>query len=117
MVAGLHLDAAAATRTVKGSPARVLDMHTVKPIDSAAIVAAVNDTGAIVVAEEHLHHGGLGSVVCTNRCASSAPAPMEFVDIGDTCYAESGDPDGLLQKYGLTPEKIVDAVKRAVARK
>lgn len=99
----------------EGIACRVLDMHTVKPIDEAAIVAAVKETGAIVVAEEHLHHGGLGSVVAQAVCRL-APAPMEFVDVGD-CFAESGDPDGLLQKYGLTPERIAAAARQAIGRK
>lgn len=108
------LDAAGALAE-SGVTARVLDMHTVKPIDAAAVVAAVKETGAIVVAEEHLHHGGLGSVVAQTVCEQS-PAPVEFVDVGDT-FAESGDPDGLLQKYGLTPERIVAAAQKAVSRK
>lgn len=93
----------------QGINARVLDMHTVKPIDEAAIVKAAKETGNIVVAEEHLAHGGLGSAVAmvTSRLA---PVPMAFVNLGDV-FAESGDPDGLLVKYGLTPDAIVKAVK------
>jgi len=67
------------------------------------------------VVEEHLPHGGLGSVVA-QAVVESKPVPMEFVNIGDR-YAESGDPDGLLVKYGLTPEKVAEAVKKAVKRK
>ena len=99
----------------QGLKCRVLDMHTVKPIDADAIIAAARETGAIVVTEEHLHHGGLGSVVSQVLC-EQAPAPVEFVDLGDQ-YAESGDPDGLLQKYGLTPERIASAVQKVVGRK
>jgi transketolase len=106
---------AAASLAKQGVEARVLDMHTIKPIDADAIVAAARDTGAIVVAEEHLHHGGLGAVVSQVLC-QRAPAPVEFVNVGDR-YAESGDPDGLLQKYGLTPERIVEAAKQAQSRK
>lgn len=115
---GLMVAAAldAATALAKsGVQARVLDMHTVKPVDTAAIVAAARETGAIVVAEEHLHHGGLGAVVCQTLCAL-APAPVEFVDVGDR-YAESGDPDGLLVKYGLTPDRIVAAAQQVISRK
>jgi transketolase len=115
---GLMVAAAidAASQLAKdGVKVRVLDMHTIKPIDSNAIVAAVRETGALVVAEEHLHHGGLGSVVA-QVAAASTPAPVEFVNVGDT-YAESGDPDGLLVKYGLTSEKVAAAAKRAVQRK
>lgn len=99
----------------QGVHCRVLDLHTVKPIDAEAIVAAARETGALVVAEEHLHHGGLGSVVAQVVCGR-CPAPIEFVDLGDR-YAESGDPEGLLQKYGLTPERIMQAVQQALRRK
>lgn len=99
----------------RGIEARVLDMHTVKPIDADALARASRETGAIVVAEEHLHHGGLGSVVAM-ALAAAAPAPMEFVDLDDT-YAESGKPEDLLQKYGMTADAIVAAVERVLARK
>lgn len=107
------LDAAAALAK-KGVNARVLDMHTVKPIDEAAIVKAAKETGRIVVAEEHLMAGGLGSAVAS-VVARTVPVPMEFVNVGDT-YAESGDPDGLLQKYGLTTEAVVQAAERVRGR-
>lgn len=102
------LDAAAELKT-QGISARVLDVHTVKPIDEEAIVKAAKETGRIVVAEEHLSHGGLGSAVAmvTSRLA---PVPLAYVNLGDR-FAESGDPDGLLVKYGLTPDAIVKAVQ------
>lgn len=115
---GLMVAAAldAATRLeADGVSCRVLDVHTVKPLDEEAIVKAARETGAIVVAEEHLHHGGLGSVVAQTLCRQ-APAPVEYVNVGD-CYAESGDPDGLLEKYGLTPDKIVEAARTVIGRK
>lgn len=115
---GLMVSAAvdAATLLAKdGLQVRVLDLHTIKPIDTEAITAAVRETGALVVAEEHLHHGGLGSAVA-QVVAATGPAPIEFVNVGDT-YAESGDPDGLLVKYGLTAENVAAAAKRAVQRK
>jgi transketolase len=102
------LDAAGALDE-KGVSARVLDMHTVKPLDHEAIARAAADTGRIVVAEEHIAYGGLGSAVAMSA-ARTGPVPMAFVNIGDR-YAESGDPDGLLDKYGLTPQAIVDAVE------
>ena len=108
------LDAAAELQS-SGVSARVLDMHTAKPIDEAAIVAAARDTGAIVVAEEHLAAGGLGSIVAS-VVARNRPVPMEFVNVGDT-YAESGDPEGLMEKYGLTPAAIVSAARRVGSRK
>ena len=98
----------------QGVSVRVLDMHTIKPIDEAAIVKAARETGAIVVAEEHLMHGGLGSAVAVVT-ARTVPVPMAFVNIGD-CYAESGDPYGLLEKYGLTPSAIVKAVRSVTQR-
>jgi transketolase len=85
--------------------ARVLDMHTVKPLDDAAVLAAARETGRIVVAEEHLLHGGLGSAVAMSA-ARQHPVPMRFVALRDT-FAESGPPEGLLKKYGLTADDIV----------
>jgi transketolase len=92
--------------------ARVLDMHTVKPLDDEAVLAAARETRGIVVAEEHLWHGGLGSAVAMSA-ARQHPAPMRFVALGDT-YAESGTPEGLLAKYGLTAEYIVKAARELV---
>jgi transketolase len=89
----------------QGVEARVLDMHTVKPCDDAAVLAAARDTGRIVVAEEHLLHGGLGSAVAMSA-ARQHPVPMRFVGLRDT-FAESGTPEGLLAKYGLTAGDIV----------
>lgn len=108
------LDAAEAL-AAEGVQARVLDMHTVKPIDSDALTAAAAETGAIVVAEEHLAHGGLGSVVAM-EVAERRPVPIRFVNLGDT-FAESGSPDGLIEKYGLTADKVVEAARAAVAAK
>ena len=99
----------------EGVNVRVLDMHTIKPLDRDAIEKAAKETGCIVTTEEHLHHGGLGSAVAQAVCELH-PVPIESVDVGDT-YAESGDPMGLLQKYGLTAEKIVEAVKKVHSRK
>lgn len=106
---------AADTLAGEGIQARVLDMHTVKPCDDAAILAAARETGRIVVAEEHLAHGGLGSVVAMSA-AKQRPVPMRFVNLGDT-YAESGTPEGLLEKYGLTAKSIVNAARELLASK
>src|SRR5438477_4543041 len=89
----------------QGVQARVLDMHTVKPLDDAAVLAAARETGRIVVAEEHLIHGGLGSVVAQS-VARQHSVPMRFIGLNDT-FAESGTPESLLQKYGLTSADIV----------
>jgi transketolase len=93
----------------QGVQARVLDMHTVKPCDDAAVLAAARDTGRIVVAEEHLLHGGLGSVVAMSAARQHA-VPMRFVGLRDT-FAESGKPEELLAKYGLTAADIVRAAQ------
>ena len=102
------LDAAEALEH-EGVSVRVIDCHTIKPLDRDTLLAAARETGKIVVAEEHLAHGGLGSVVA-QLCAAEHPTKMAFVNVGDT-YAESGDPDGLLEKYGLTAEKVAGAVR------
>jgi transketolase len=99
----------------QGVQARVLDMHTVKPCDDAAILAAARDTGRIVVAEEHLLHGGLGSVVAMSA-ARQHPVPMGFVGLRDT-FAESGKPEELLAKYGLTAADIEHAALELVRKK
>jgi len=99
----------------QGIQARVLDMHTIKPLDDAAVLAAASQTGRIVVAEEHLLHGGLGSAVAMS-VARQHPAPMRFVGINDT-YAESGKPDELLAKYGLTAADIVQAARALPPKK
>jgi transketolase len=99
----------------EGISARVLDMHTVKPLDREAIGLAAAETKAIVVAEEHLVDGGLG-VRVAQVVAQTHPCPMEFVGIQDT-YAESGQPDELLDKYGLVARDVAAAARKAVARK
>ena len=106
---------AADTLEGEGISARVIDMHTAKPLDREAIARAASDTGAIVVAEEHLVDTGLG-VRVAQAVAQSRPCPMEFVGIQDT-YAESGQPDELLDKYHLIARDIAAAVRKVVARK
>ncbi len=108
------LDAAEALAG-EGVSARVLDIHTVKPIDRAALETAARETAALVVAEEHLAHGGLGSIVAMTL-AEIRPVPIRFVNIGDQ-FGESGAPDELLEKYGLTAAKVADAARKAVAAK
>jgi len=99
----------------QGINCRVINMHTLKPLDEAAIVKAASETGAIVVAEEHLAQGGLGSRVA-QIVAKEKPIPMEFVNLGDR-YASSGKAEELLQKHGLTTRAIEESVKAAVKRK
>jgi len=94
---------------------RVINMHTPKPLDEAAIVKAASETGAIVVAEEHLAQGGLGSRVA-QVVTKKKPVPMEFVNLGDR-YGVSGKAEQLLHRYGLTAENIAESVKSVVKRK
>jgi transketolase len=106
---------AADTLDTEGISVRVIDMHTVKPLDRDAIARAAAETGAIVVAEEHLVDGGLG-VRVAQVVAETRPCPMEFVGLQDT-YAESGEPDELMDKYGLVARDVAAAVRKVVARK
>ncbi len=106
---------AAETLESEGISARVLDLHTVKPLDRDAIRRAASETGAIVTAEEHLVDGGMG-VRVAQVVAETAPCPMEFVGIQDT-YAESGTPSELLDKYGLLARDVAAAVRKVLPRK
>ena len=99
----------------QGINASVIDLHTVKPIDEELIVSQARQTGAFVSAEEHQIWGGLGSAIA-KVLAQKNPVPMEFVAIQDT-YAESGQPEELFKKYGLTAAEIAQAARRAVKRK
>jgi transketolase len=99
----------------QGVKARVLDMHTVKPIDRDALCKAAEETGALVVAEEHLAHGGLGSVVAM-AVAELKPVPIRYVNIGDQ-FGESGAPDALIEKYGLTAAKVAEAARAVLGAK
>lgn len=108
------LDAAEALEA-EGVSARVIDMHTVKPIDRDALLAAAKETGALVVAEEHLAHGGLGSVVAMT-VAELHPVPIRYVNLGDT-FGESGSPEALIEKFGLTADNVVKAVRGVLAAK
>jgi transketolase len=99
----------------EGCNVRVLNIHTIKPIDKDAIVKAAKETGAIVTCEEHSIIGGLGSAVA-EVLVENTPVPMERVGICDT-FGESGTPKELLKKYGLTVDDVVLAVKKVIARK
>jgi len=106
---------AAETLEGEGIAARVIDMHTIKPMDRDSIARAARETGAIVVSEEHLMDSGLG-VRVAQVVGETYPAVMEFIGI-DNRYAESGPPDALLDKYGLRARNIADAARRALKRK
>ena len=99
----------------EGINCRVLNMPTLKPIDEEAIISAAADTGAVVTAEEHLEHGGLGSMVA-RIVSRHRPVPMEMVSLKDA-YAMSGKPAELLQRYGLTAKDIAQAVRKVKKRK
>lgn len=95
-----------------GISARVINIHTIKPIDTDLIVKAAKETGAIVTAEEHSIIGGLGSAV-SEVVGEEYPVPVLKVGIKDT-FGESGKPNELLEKYGLTAKDIVAKVKKAL---
>lgn len=99
----------------EGISAMVMNSHTIKPIDRRAIVSAAKETGAIVTAEEHQIHGGLGSAV-SEVLVENFPVPMEIVGIRDT-FGESGPPEELLKKYGCTSKEIAAAARKAIKRK
>jgi len=99
----------------KGISAEVINIHTIKPLDTAAIIASVQKTKCAVTAEEHNVIGGLGDAVA-QTLARNTPAPIEYVGTNDT-FGESGTPDELLKKYGLDSPNIVAAAEKVIARK
>ncbi|GAB3766748.1 transketolase family protein [Spirosoma pomorum] len=99
----------------EGIEADIINIHTIKPLDEEAILASVKKTGCAVSAEEHMLNGGLGDSVA-QVLARNYPAPLEMVGVHDT-FGESGTPDQLMEKYGLTADKIVESVKKVMARK
>lgn len=106
---------AAARLAGEGLSVRVLNMHTVKPLDEEAVLAAARETGAIVTAEEHSVIGGLGGAVAEVVCENH-PVPVLRVGLPDI-FGESGTPEELMQKYGLTAENIAEKVRKAVKLK
>jgi transketolase len=99
----------------EGIGCRVLNMSTLKPVDTEAIIKAAKETGALVTAEEHLQQGGLGSAV-SQVVAERYPVPMSFIAIKDT-YTKSGKPEELLKLRGLTAADIQEAVRSVISRK
>lgn len=95
--------------------AKVINMHTIKPVDRSAIISAAKETGSIVTAEEHSIIGGLGSAVC-EVIGEEFPVPVIRVGVSDT-FAESGSPSDLIEKYGLTSMDIAKAAKKAISKK
>jgi len=102
------LDAAALLEK-EGIQARVIDLFTIRPLDRDTIVNAARETGAIVSAEEHLLHGGVGANIA-RVVAENYPVPMRFIGLADV-YVESADPSDLLKKYHLTAQDIVLAAR------
>ncbi len=114
LMVGMALDAAADLEK-DGIQARVLDLHTIRPLDRQAISAAARETGAIVTAEEHLLQGGMGSNVA-RLVAEEHPVPMRFIGLEDV-FVESADPDDLLKKYRLTADDIAIAARQVFRAK
>ncbi len=99
----------------EGIDLRVINCHTIKPIDEKAIIKAAEETGAIVTAEEHQVHGGMGSAVA-EVVAKHSPVPIEYVAMMDR-FGESGDPNELMHYFGLDSKGIISAVKKVLKRK
>ncbi len=99
----------------EGTSVRVINFSSVKPADQEVVLKAARETGAIVTAEEHSIHGGLGSLI-SEILAPSYPVPMDFVAVRDR-FGQSGEPEELYQAYGLTAEKIKEACLGVLRRK
>ncbi len=99
----------------EGINARVLNIHTIKPIDKELLIKAAKETGAIVTAEEHNVIGGLGSAVSEVLC-EEYPIPVLKVGVMDT-FGESGKPNELLEAYGLTAKNVAEKAKKAISYK
>jgi transketolase len=99
----------------RGISVELINMHTIKPLDEAAILRSVAKTKCVVTAEEHMINGGLGEAV-SQVLARKMPVPQEFVGVNDT-FGESGAPMELMTKYGIDTEDIINAALKALARK
>lgn len=99
----------------KGIAAEVINIHTIKPLDTDTVLKSIKKTGCAVTAEEHNYYGGLGESVA-RTLTTHFPAPQEFVATQDT-FGESGTPEQLMDKYGLNADAIVKAVHKVIQRK
>lgn len=99
----------------EGISCDLINIHTIKPLDTKAVITSITKTRCIVSAEEHQQNGGLGDSIA-QVAAQNCPCPQEFVAVKDS-FGESGKPTDLLKKYGLSTEAIVAAAKRAIAKK
>ena len=106
---------AEAVLTEKGISVEVINLHTIKPLDEEAIIKSAGKTGCVVTCEEHQINGGLGESVA-RVLSTNQPAPQEFVAVNDE-FGESGKPEELLEKYGLSTEHIVTAAEKVIHRK
>ena len=98
-----------------GINAEIINIHTIKPLDTEAVLKSVEKTGCVVTAEEHMRNGGLGDSIA-QLIALKNPKPIEMVAVNDV-FGQSGTPDELLKYYHLDTPDIVEAAKRAIARK
>ena len=99
----------------QGISAEVIDIHTIKPLDTEAVLASAAKTGAVVTAEEHLIAGGLGELIA-GVLSRTAPCPVEIVAVDDQ-FGQSGTPAGLMELYGLDKAHVVSAAIKAISRK
>ncbi|NRA11120.1 MAG: transketolase family protein [Crocinitomicaceae bacterium] len=106
---------AAKALSEKGISAEVINMHTIKPLDSQAVLASVAKTGCVVSAEEHMINGGLGDSIA-QLLSRTNPVPQEYVGVNDT-FGESGTATELMAKYGIDTVNVVEAAEKAIQRK
>ena len=99
----------------EGIDAEIINIHTIKPLDTAAILKSVRKTKCVVTCEEHQANGGLGDAVA-QTLAKEYLAPQEYIAVNDS-FGESGTPEQLMVKYGLDSKNIIEAVKKVIARK
>ncbi|KKU83019.1 MAG: Transketolase [Candidatus Amesbacteria bacterium GW2011_GWC2_47_8] len=99
----------------EGIKVRVINNHTIKPMDVTTVMKAARDCGAIVTVEEHQVMGGMGSAVA-EILVKNYPVPMEFIGMPDA-FGESGQPEELLEKYGMSVREIKEAVRNVILRK
>ena len=110
MAVHMALEAREILEKEDGRKPRILNMHTIKPLDTRAVLDAARETGCIVTAEEHSVIGGLGSAVAETVVQSDRPVPMRFIGLQDR-YLESGPGFEMLQKAGITTESIVESLR------
>jgi len=99
----------------EGISAELINIHTIKPLDEEIVLDSVSKTGVVVTAEEHQRNGGLGDSIA-QLLSRKLPSPQEYVAVNDS-FGESGVPEQLLAKYGLSPDNIVGAVHEVLRRK